>query len=111
MKLYDTWQQIRKTTASKRTDTKQKTENAFVDALDDLFDISHADALNKHANRRRQKFSNPSKRKRPTGMYARCRYVVMCTGKKCNSQKRQRACPKEKINGNDAKIWYVRGVP
>lgn len=45
-KLYYSWRSILKTIPSKRSNAQKITEAAFVDALDDLFDIAHADALN-----------------------------------------------------------------
>lgn len=45
LKLYDQWKSIRKRVASERTGAKKEMENTFVDALDDLFDIAHANAL------------------------------------------------------------------
>lgn len=46
LKLYETWKNIRKHAASARTGLKKQLEQEFVDTLDDLFDLAHADAMN-----------------------------------------------------------------
>lgn len=44
-KLYDTWKTIRKNAPERRSDAMKKTEQTFVDNLDDLFDIASVDAM------------------------------------------------------------------
>lgn len=43
--LYEEWKYIQKSVPEKRTGDSKKKEIAFVDKLDDLFDISHSDVL------------------------------------------------------------------
>lgn len=45
MKLYELYQNIRKTTEEKRSAAKKKEAEKFLDELDDLFDIAAANAL------------------------------------------------------------------
>lgn len=42
---YTTWRNIQKTVPSKRSNAQKKAAADFVDSLDDLFDIAHANAL------------------------------------------------------------------
>lgn len=43
--LYTTWKNIRKTQSEKRSNTQNNDANQFVESLDDLFDISAANAM------------------------------------------------------------------
>lgn len=43
-KLYENWIKLKKN-AARKTDTQRSNEKEFVDRLDDLFDIAHADAM------------------------------------------------------------------
>lgn len=45
VKLHEQWKNIRKRVASERKGAKKALEEEFVGALDDLFDIAHANAL------------------------------------------------------------------
>lgn len=45
VKVYNHWQKLKKNVPEKRSDTKKKDIETFIDSLDDLFDISTSDAL------------------------------------------------------------------
>lgn len=45
IKLYEKWKKIQKTAPNKRSQGQKETVNAFVESLDDLFDIAAEDAL------------------------------------------------------------------
>lgn len=45
IKIYEQWKNVQKTVAARRPDARKKAEDVFVEDLDDLFDIAHADAL------------------------------------------------------------------
>lgn len=56
LRIYDKWKNIQKVVPSKRTPRILENEKAFVDSLDDLFDIASATALTTMRNEEDKKF-------------------------------------------------------
>lgn len=68
LKLYNVWQNLRKH-ANRTTAAHEKTVMEFVDALDDLFDIAHNDAMNQMKNQKDKDFLESQRKKgRPGSM-------------------------------------------
>lgn len=93
--LYGTWQKLQKNRRS-RTASQTRSEGAFEDSLDDLFDISSADALEKMRIEEDKKFLIMQRKKGRPGCMAGVDMVLSARERRSAERQQQQCARKRK---------------